>query len=152
MTKAVIFDLDNCVAAAKEVGEELYKPAFDAVWQVNRGTVSEDALQQAFADMWRHPLDWVAAKFGFSEAMLATAWRVFAELEVTHPMCGYGDLAVLIELPVQRFLVTSGFRRLQESKIKALKLAPFFSAIYIDAIDESDRIGKRGLFARILAD
>lgn len=43
-------------------------------------------------------------------------------LEVTTPMQGYGDLDVLKELPVQRFLVTSGFRRLQESKISRRRI------------------------------
>lgn len=67
-------------------------------------------------------------------------------------MYGYGDLASLSELPVQRFLVTSGFRRLQESKVKALNLRQLFTAIYVDAIDEPDRIGKQGLFKLILKD
>ena len=151
-TKALVFDLDNCLAAAKEVGEELFAPAFDAIRQANRGDVSDQVLEEAFADMWRHPLDWVAAKHGFSEAMLAAGWRVLAATEVSRPMYGYGDLAVLAELPAQRFLVTSGFRRLQESKIAALKLAPLFTALYVDAIDEPDRLGKQGLFERLLSD
>jgi putative hydrolase of the HAD superfamily len=150
MTKGLIFDLDNCLAAAREVGEELYEPAFDAIRQANQGTVPNDALEQAFADVWRHPLDWVAARYGFSEAMLAAGWRVFARMEVTHPMEGYGDLATLPELSGKRFLVTAGFRRLQESKIKALKLAPLFTALDVDAIDEPDRLGKQGLFEQIL--
>ena len=152
MTKALIFDLDNCLAAANEVGEKLFEPAFDAIRKTNRSTVSDDSLSQAFADCWRHPLDWVAAKYGFSEAMLSAGWSVLATTEVAHPMVGYGDLASLSELPVQRFLVTSGFRRLQESKIRALNLGPLFTAIHVDAIDEPDRIGKQGLFKQILED
>jgi FMN phosphatase YigB (HAD superfamily) len=150
MTRALIFDLDNCLAAANEVGEELLQPAFDAIRQANRGAVSDAVLEQAFADMWRHPLDWVAAKHGFSEEMRAAAWRVMGTLKVARPMFGYGDLAVLAELPVKRFLVTSGFRRLQESKIRALKLEPLFTALYVDAIDEPDRRGKQGFFELIL--
>jgi putative hydrolase of the HAD superfamily len=152
MKRALIFDLDNCLAAANEVGEDFFAPAFDAIRQANRGTVSDAALEQAFADMWRHPLDWVAERYGFPEAMLVAGWRVFASMEVSRPMCGYGDLAVLAELPAQRFLVTSGFRRLQESKVAALNLASLFTAFYIDAIDEPDRLGKQGLFEKILKD
>ena len=152
MIKAIIFDLDNCLAAANEVGEDLYKPAFDAIRQASNGTISEEVLEQAFQDCWRHPLDWVAARYGFSDSMLAAGWRVFVTLEVTRPMHGYDDLAVLAELPVQRFLVTSGFLRLQESKIKALKIEPRFAAFYIDAIDQPNRLGKQALFERILND
>jgi putative hydrolase of the HAD superfamily len=143
MIKAIIFDLDNCLAAANEVGEDLYKPAFDAIRQTSNGTISEEVLEQAFQDCWRHPLDWVAARYGFSDSMLAAGWRVFVTLEVTRPMHGYDDLAVLAELPVQRFLVTSGFLRLQESKIKALKIEPRFAAFYIDAIDQPNRLASK---------
>jgi FMN phosphatase YigB (HAD superfamily) len=152
MTRALIFDLDNCLAAAKEVGEELYQPAFDAIRRASRGTVPDDVLAQAFADVWRHPLDWVVATYGFSDEMLEAGWRVFAAMEVVRPMRGYGDLAALVELPAQRFLVTSGFRRLQESKIRALNLAPLFTALDVDAIDEPDRLGKQALFERIMGE
>jgi FMN phosphatase YigB (HAD superfamily) len=152
MTRALIFDLDNCLAAANEVGEQLFEPAFGAIRRANRATLSDEALNHALADCWRHPLDWVAAKYGFSAEMLSAGWNRFAAMEVTQPMPGYGDLAALSELPVQRFLVTSGFRRLQESKIKALNLGALFTAAYVDAIDEPDRIGKQGLFERILKD
>ena len=103
MTKALIFDLDNCLAPANEVGEELFEPAFDAIRRANHGTVSNEALELAFADAWRHPLDWVAAKYSFSEAMLAAGWRVFVAMEVARPMRGYGDLPILAELPAQHF-------------------------------------------------
>jgi FMN phosphatase YigB (HAD superfamily) len=33
-----------------------------------------------------------------------------------------------------------------------LNLAPFFTALYVDAIDEPDRLGKQGVFERILTD
>ena len=148
--RAVIFDLDNCLSAADEVGEQLFQPAFDAIRAANRGTLSEESLREAFADCWRHSLDFVAARHGFSEEMLRAGWDVFARTRVEKPMHGYSDLAILSELPVQRFLVTSGFRGLQESKIKALGVEHLFTAIYIDAIDEADRKGKQKIFEVIL--
>ena len=152
MIKALIFDLDNCLAAADEPGRQLYEPAFHAIRAANHGTLSDAALDRAFADCWRHPLDWVAANHGFSEAMLSAGWSVLVATEVTQAMRGYADLGSLATLPAQRFLVTSGFRRLQESKIKALNLGPLFTAIHVDAIDEPSRLGKQGLFELILKD
>ncbi len=148
--KAIIFDLDNCLAAANEVGEQLFAPAIDAIRKANHGALSEESLSKAFADCWKHPLDWVANKYGFSEEMLAAGSQVLAVTEVKEPMYGYGDLAALAELPVRHFLVTSGFRRLQESKVKALGLIQLFTAIHVDAIDERGRKGKQGLFELIL--
>lgn len=150
MIKALIFDLDNCLAAADEVGEQLLAPVFDAIRDANRGTLSETELQAAFADCWRHPLDWVAARHGFTGEMLEAGWEILATREVEQPMYGYGDLDVVSDLPQQRYLVTSGFRRLQESKIRALGVERLFTAIEIDAIDEPGRKGKRRIFEDIL--
>ncbi len=150
MIRAIIFDLDNCLSAADEPGKELFEPFFDAIRRANQGRLSDQELADAFSDCWRHPLDFVAEKHGFSEDMLAAGWTVSARLEVAAPMRGYSDLDMLAELPVERFLVTSGFRRLQESKIKALGFARLFTAIYVDAIDEAGRKGKQSTFVEIL--
>jgi FMN phosphatase YigB (HAD superfamily) len=150
MIRAIIFDLDNCLSAADEPGKGLLDPVFDAIRRANHGRLSDEALADAFADCWRHPLDFVAKKHGFSEDMLATGWAVYARLEVPVPMYGYDDLGTLADLPVLRFLVTSGFRRLQESKIKALGFERLFTAIHVDAIEEPDRKGKQSTFEEIL--
>jgi FMN phosphatase YigB (HAD superfamily) len=150
MIKALIFDLDNCLAAANEVGEDVFKPAFEAMRNANRGTLTDEQLAEAFQEIWRQPLDFVAQKFGFSQEMLAAGWGVFSQTVVETPMRGYGDLAILRELPFDLYLVTSGFRALQESKVKALQVADLFRRIEIDAIDEDDRKGKQGIFASIL--
>lgn len=149
--RGIIFDLDNCLAASNEVGARLFEPALDAIRAANRGTLAPEALEAALRDTWFHSLDFVAAKHGFSEGMLAAGWKAFLEVEVREPMRGYGDLEVLRELGELRFLVTSGFRRLQESKIRALGIAPLFDSIEIDAIDEADRRGKQRIFADLLA-
>jgi len=146
----LILDLDNCLAAANEVGEGVFKPAFEAMRNANRGTLTDEQLAKAFEEIWRQPLDFVASKFGFSQEMLAAGWKAFSQTVIETPMKGYGDLAVLQELPFELYLVTSGFRGLQESKVKALQIADLFRGIEIDAIDEDDRKGKQGVFASIL--
>lgn len=150
MIKAIIFDLDNCLMPARAVGESLYQPAFDAIRAANSGTLPEKELNDAFDECWSSALDAVAGKYGFSPGMLAAGWKVFETLEVSGPITGYGDLQVLAELPVLKFLVTSGFRKLQQSKIDALGLERYFDGIDVDAIDAEDRLGKQAIFARIL--
>jgi putative hydrolase of the HAD superfamily len=152
MVKALIFDLDSCLAAADEVGDSLFAPAFEAIRAANDGRVSDTQLRAAFTDCWRFPFDFVAGKYGFSSAMRAAGFAAFRRIEVRQPMHGYGDLDALGELRAKLFLVTSGFRRLQESKIKALGIAPLFTAVHIDAIDEQPRpSGKLPAFEAILA-
>jgi FMN phosphatase YigB (HAD superfamily) len=148
--RAAIFDLDNCLAAADEAGEALFAPAFNAIRAANHH-LSEGELAAAFADMWRHALDHVARQHHFTDDMLQAGWRVFRTLEVRQPLRGYGDLDELARLALPRFLVTTGFRRLQESKIAALGIAPLFTEIQVDAIDEPPRRSKKDRFAEIAA-
>lgn len=150
MIRAIIFDLDNCLSAADEVGRDLLEPVFAAIRRANTGTLSVEALEKAIEDCWHYPLDFVAREHGFSDEMLAAGWEVAARTEVKTSMRSYSDIGVLAELPARLFLVTSGFRRYQESKIRALGFERFFEAIQIDAIDEAERKGKQGIFKDIL--
>jgi putative hydrolase of the HAD superfamily len=129
----------------------LFAPAFDAVRAANRGHLAEEALAAAFADMWRHALDHVARQHDFTDDMLRAGWDAFRRIEVRQPLRGYPDLAELASLPLARFLVTTGFRRLQQSKIAALGIAPLFAEVQIDAIDEPPRRSKQERFADIAA-
>lgn len=151
MLTAVIFDFDNCLAAANEPGDALYEGVFDAIRGANVGSHSEAQLQLAFSDIWYHALDWVAAHHGFPAAMLEAGWRVMASLEVGCPLHGYGDVHVVATLPLRRFLVTSGFRRLQISKIRALGIENAFERVFVDALEDPQRKGKLGIFRDILS-
>ena len=150
MIQAIIFDLDSCLSPGDEPGRQLFQLAFDAITRANHGSHADTALQHAFEDMWRLPYDVVAQKYVFTPAMFPAGWNELLQIEVTTPMFGYGDLSVLKELPARLFLVTSGFRRLQESKIRALGIGPLFAGIYVDAIDEPDHLGKSRLIEDIL--
>jgi putative hydrolase of the HAD superfamily len=151
MIRAIIFDLDNCLSAADESSRQLLEPVFAAVRQSNHGTLSDGVLAQAFDDCWRDAFDVVAQRHGFSREMLEAGWNAAAHAEVTAPLQGYPDLGALHELSVKLFLVTSGFRRLQESKISALHITELFTEVHVVAIDEENRRGKRQIFADILA-
>ena len=150
MIKAVIFDLDSCLAAANEVGDALFERAFAAIRSANRGHLSEARLNSALTDCWRFPFDFICTKYGFSDAMRTAGFAAFQEAEVTTKMHGYGDLAALKEIPAKLFLVTSGFRRLQQSKVKALGIEHLLTELHIDAIDETGAKGKLHTFESIL--
>lgn len=150
--RAIIFDLDNCLAPADEVGPELLEPVFAAVRAANHGALTSDALDAAFRDCWVHAFDHIAERYRFTDSMRDAGWRAFRQIEVTVPLHGYGDLDVLPSLGERRFLVTSGFRRLQESKVRSLGISASFDAVIVDAIDEPRRRGKERIFAELRAD
>ena len=120
--RAVIFDLDNCLAAA-----------FEAIRMANHGRLSRQQLDEAFADCWRHALDRVAEKHRFSEEMYRAGFDAFRRIEVKRPLRGYGDLDV------------------QESKIEALGVRGLFDEIHVHAIDEAGSPGKKDIFREILS-
>jgi FMN phosphatase YigB (HAD superfamily) len=146
----VIFDLDNCLAPSDEAGPDLLDPVFAAVRRANKGRLSEEELEAAFAECWVRAFDAVAEKHGFSKEMRDAGWEAFSRVEVQVPLRGYGDLDVLPHIGDRRFLVTSGFRRLQESKVRALGIAEVFDEVVIDALDEPGRRGKERVFADLL--
>ena len=149
---AVIFDLDNCLCPAAAVGEALFAPAFAALRDANRGVLDEPVLQRAIADCWHTSFDVVAERYGFNTEMIDAGNAAFGRVEVMSPLTGYPDLPVVRELPIKRYLVTTGFRRLQESKIRALSIGSWFNRVIIDAIDEAEHAGKQRIFETILAD
>jgi FMN phosphatase YigB (HAD superfamily) len=149
--KVLIFDLDNCLCPASAVGHDLYAPAFEALRAANRGWLDEAVLDQAIADCWYTAFDTVALIHGFSQEMIDAGHAAFSELEVTWPLSGYPDLPAVCELPVRRHLVTSGYRRLQESKVRSLGIGAWFDSVVVDAIDEADHPGKQLIFEGILA-
>ena len=150
MVRAYIFDLDNCLCAADAPGPDFLQPLFGAIAAANLGSHPASVMQQAFAECWFQPLDIVARKFSFTPAMRAATWRAGAALEVRAPMRGYADLGLLSTINVARFLVTSGFRRLQDSKIDALGIRSLFTAVHVDAIDLPEPLGKEAIFRQIL--
>lgn len=152
MIKAIFFDLDNCLAAADETGRGHFAPMYAAVRAANHGALDDASLEAAFEDTWVHAFDFVARKRGFTDAMYQAGYAVLRQIEVTSLMYGYGDLQVVPELDCRKFLITSGFRRLQESKVRALGIGAWFERMIVDAVDEPPRVGKQVYFERILAE
>ena len=150
-----IFDLDNCLIDALSVGS-LFEPAFEAVRRANQGALTPAVLEEALNQCWYTAFDLVADRYGFTPAMRSAGWEEFRQMEVRTPPQAYPDLGLVPSIPLRRYLMTSGFRRLQNSKIDALGIRSWFEDVIIDALDDKDDEnapphGKRPVFERILA-
>lgn len=148
--QAVFLDLDNCICDAREPGGDLFEPAFDAICRANRGHLADDELQAALGECWFTSFDLVARRHGFSQEMFDAGFAVFSRLEGRKPLNGYPDIPVLRRLAIDKYLVTTGFRRLQDSKVRALGIASWFRRVLIDAVDVPPRRGKQAIFADLL--
>jgi FMN phosphatase YigB (HAD superfamily) len=151
--RAAVFDLDHTLFDPHTLPREMLGDLEARMRGVASGLISAAVLDAALADAWRLPFDRVVAKYDLPEAVRA-AWEESAcALEVTQPLSPYADVPAALErLALRRFLLTTGFRHLQESKIRQLGFRSLFTAVYIDALDPPGPVGKRVLLERLLAE
>ena len=150
MIRAIVFDLDKCLAPPEEIGRSFFEPPIEAIRSANRGTLSDEAFESAISDFWHLSYDDIATRHGFSPAMFEAGWNAYRSLRMPGPLRGYGDLDVLGELDVPLILVTTGFRDLQESKVDALGIRERFVDVIVDDIDGHVRLGKYRIFGELL--
>jgi FMN phosphatase YigB (HAD superfamily) len=151
LLRAAVFDLDHTLFDPGTLPQALFSELEARVRDAAADLVPSAVLDAALADAWRLPFDRVLAHHRLPEA-LCSAWRDDASaLEVTTPLRPYADVvAGLEQLSLQRFLLTTGFRRLQESKVRQLGLSQLFVAVYVDALDPPGPLGKQALLQRLM--
>lgn len=150
MIRAIVLDLDKCLAPPEEIGRAFFEPALEAIRRANEGSLDDEALETAFGDFWHLAYDEVASRHHFTPAMVQAGWNAFRSFRMPGPLRGYGDLDVLREFDVPLILVTTGFRQFQESKVDALGIRERFVEVVVDDIDGHERLGKERIFVDLL--
>ena len=153
MLLAAVFDLDHTLFDPCTLPPSVFGPLEDRLRLLGAGVVSPSLLDAALADAWRMPFDRVVATHHLPTE-LADAWHeAMSAVEVTEPLTPYPDVHEGLEqLSLRRFLLTTGFRRLQESKVRALGLVALFEGVYIDALDRPGPVGKRVVLEQLLVE
>ena len=153
MLRAAVFDLDHTLFDPRSLPDTLFREVGVRVRTAAAGLVPAVVLEAALEDAWRLPFDRVVARHRLPEAVTA-AWRdAVSAIEVSAPLAPYPDVpSVLEQLTLRRFLLTTGFRRLQESKLRQLGIASLFVAVYVDALDLPGSSGKLPLLERLLVE
>ncbi len=148
---AAVFDLDDTLFDPRTVPRAIFDGLETRVRKLAAGLLPETVLDAALADAYRLPFDRVVALHELPERV-STAWLDAAcALEVTAPLTPFPDVvAGLQQLSLRRFLLTKGFRRFQESKVRQLGLAQLFEAIYVDALDPPGPRSKLVLLKQLL--
>jgi putative hydrolase of the HAD superfamily len=152
--RAVVFDLDDTLYPVSSVPADTVAPLIAAVRRANAGpdAIPSDRLELALADAWRHPFPVVTTLHALPAAVIAAWHDAQLSLEITASLEPFDDVRrVLPRLTQQRFLVTTGYRRFQESKLAALGIADLFDGIYIDALDvRGGPHGKTAVFRHLM--
>ena len=128
MTKVLIFDLDNTIYPVHSIGATLFAPLFSMLEDSSEIQEQMDEVKDAIQ---RKPFQVVAAEFGFSNAPTQTGIKLLQNLSYNGPIAPFPDFQLVPALPQPKFLVTTGFTRLQESKIDGMQIRSLFREIHI---------------------
>lgn len=153
MLRAAVFDLDHTLFDPRTLPVALFNNIETRFRAAAAGIVPDAVFEAALADAWRMSFDRVAARHRLPDAATIAWHEAASAVEVTEPLAPYPDVRAGLErLSLLRFLLTTGFRRLQESKLKQLGLASLFVTVYVDVLDLPGPVGKRALLQRLVAE
>jgi putative hydrolase of the HAD superfamily len=144
--KAIIFDLDNTVYPVHSIGEELFAPLFSFIMKDGKHAQDIDKIKD---DIMRKPFQLVAREYDFSDELTTKGISLLRNLEYTGKIEPFDDYRFVKDLVADKFLVTTGFLKLQQSKVEGMKIRNDFKEIHIVDPSTSDRT-KKDLFAEII--
>jgi putative hydrolase of the HAD superfamily len=146
MKRAYIFDLDNTLFDTPSIGDELFAPVYKVIHTSGKHEEDFDKIKEDFT---RIPFQKIAEKYAFSESLSAECTEVLKQLEYTKLIKPFDDYGVVKNLPANKFIVTSGFKKMQQSKVKNLNIEADFKEVHIIDNTTTDKV-KKDLFAEIM--
>jgi putative hydrolase of the HAD superfamily len=147
MKRVLILDLDNTIYPVKSISESLFAQLFKLV----DDNVDEQTATKAKEELTRRPYQHVADEFGFSPELKEKGLQLLRNATYEQPMQAYPEYDRLRTINADKFLVTTGFTKLQHSKVKMLGINDDFKKVYV--VDpELSKINKGDVFQQIMMD
>lgn len=144
--KALILDLDNTIYSVRSIGDELFASLFELI---ESSYEHSSSIQSIKGEIMRKPFQAVASQFNFSERLRQQGIDLLQELTYEGKLEPFPDYYIMKGWEVEKFLVTTGFLKLQQSKISGMKLEADFKEIHIVDPTTSDKT-KKEVFADIM--
>lgn len=144
--KALIIDLDNTIYLVSSIGDVLFKSLFQLITKSGEYTENLDELK---AEIMRRPFQFVASDFSFSEKLKSECLKLLSDLTYDERIEPVENYETIREIPCKKFLVTTGFAKLQNSKIDRLGIKNDFEKVYIIDPGKTAQT-KRDIFKKIL--
>jgi len=151
MKKALIFDLDNTIYPVSSIADNLFAGLF-GVLDKNSAAINKteaDTVTRIKEEMTRRPFQYIADKFQLDETIRDQMTSVLRNMTYERPMQPFDDYHHLKQIPLVKFLVTTGYLKLQYSKIRQLGIETDFEEIIVVDPDVSDKT-KKDVFAEIM--
>jgi len=148
LKKAMIYDLDNTLYAVSDIGHELFKPLLD---RIERSGDHADEMDDIKKDLMRKPYQEVAEKYGFEEELKRDGDEILKELTYDKKIDVFEDYRAILELPGDRYLVTTGYTKMQNSKISNMGISQDFKDMIVVDPSLSD-LTKKDIFLKIMTE
>ena len=152
MNKLLIFDLDDTIFETKKIKKESVKPILEKFKSIAIKRYGQRLTNQIIAEFWKYPFDFIAEKYNFSNLIKLEFEKTIHVTNFKFDIQPFEDFKLFKNMTVEKILVTTGFIKLQQIKIKTLGIKNDFSDIYIDDVLDPNRIFKKGIFKKILRD
>jgi len=148
MKQALILDLDNTIYPVSSIAEHLFERLFWLLDQTEDGT-NYEKIRDAKDELKRRPFHLVADKYNFGEELTAKGIYLLKNMSYDLPMRPFDDYHYIQSANIPKFLVTTGFSKLQWSKVNMLGIGNDFVEIHI--VDpETSQQTKCEVFADIM--
>jgi len=148
MFKAIIFDLDMCILDTHTLTGPFFQPVLDALYNSELSAALKEKIN---ALLWTTGLDDVLDMFSVPRDVAEKMREAYRQIEVPDGIKTFGDEEFIRGLPVKKVLVTTGYRKFQQTKIDKLGITDLFDEIIIDELDHRNRRkGKKKIFAELL--
>lgn len=147
----LILDLDDTIFETKTITMDQVALIFEHFRSVTKNDYSPTELENIITDLWKVPFDVVSKKYQFTPEVNAKFSKAVEIQEYQFDIKPFQDFEYIQKLHLPKVLVTTGFKKLQLAKIKALGIESVFDQIQIDEVDSDNRIFKKGIFESILS-
>ncbi len=151
MKKALVFDLDNTIYPVSAIADNLFAKLF-AVLDEYSGIINmgdADRVSKIKEEMTRRPFQYIADKYELDKELNDKMVDTLRTMTYDLPMQPFDDYHHLKKIPLDKFLVTTGFVKLQMSKVIQLGIEQDFKEIIIVDPDVSNKT-KKDVFAEIM--
>lgn len=126
--KAIIYDLDNTIFPVSAIGDKLFGPVFTLIAQSGQHDHQMDAIKYA---TMRTPFRIVAQRNNLSPELTNKAIELQEMLTYDEPIDTFEDYPEIKNIVADRFLVTTGFKNMQMSKIRQLGIENDFNEVHV---------------------
>jgi len=147
MKKALILDLDNTIYPVSSIEGNLFGELFELI--DSSGHLDNQVKLNAKAELTQRPYQLVADKYNFGDPLTGKGNNLLNEITYYLPMQPFAEYEYIKLAPITKFLVTTGFTKLQWSKVKMLGIEQDFLEIHIVDPGLSTQT-KKDVFAGIL--